>query len=259
MKRFAIPIALALALGAAFQLTSSPKSTPPAQAQDLSGTNLWQTHMAIRRLTMRNTSAASVVRNPLWISRENSSGFADSNVYRRGSLSGTAYDTTIGYDTSDFPFPPTLGPTQSNAVADTSSVPWFIVRVEQDSVATGPYVFSGTSGNNSAIVLDSIRVAVEQSYDGINWFACSGTPTHRFDTVYLTSGQDGLQSPTLIGVENSFGEDMEVVPFYCHPSLAVNNQVIVNRTLAFGGPYIRFIIGMRASGQFRIEALTWAH
>lgn len=252
MKRFAIPtIALAIALGTMIQLATAPKSVQVAGAQDLSGVNLWQTHFLGRRLTMRNTSAASVARNPLWTARENSSGFADSTVFRRGATTATAYDTTIGYDTSDFPLPPHIGPA-SAAPGDTSGL-WLILRVSQDSVATGPYVFTGTSG------LDSVRIAAEYSYDGTNWFSCSGTPTRRFDVVYMTSGQDGLQNVTLIGVENSPGEDAALVSLCAVPSLVSSNSFTINRTLAFAGTYVRFIIGEDASGQFKVEALTWAH
>lgn len=222
------------------------------RAQDVSGSQI--TQFEWKRLTMRNTTAANATAlNRNWAAREGvTAGFTDSTVFRRGVTTRTVYDTTLAYPVSAWPFPPTLGSSLANAVADTSSVPWLLLRVRQDSVATGPYAFTGTSG------LDSVRVAIEHSNDGINWLSCPGTPTHRFDTVFLTSGQDGLQSPTIIGVEASPGEDEVYIPLRCHSSQATSNSWIVNRTVCFTGGWVRLIVGGAYSGQFAIELGSWA-
>ena len=228
-------------------------TTVPALAQHTSGTPrdgelVWNT------LYMRNTSAASVARDPNWTTKGSCqtcapSGFADSSVYRRGATTRTLYDTTRAVRLPDVPWAPNFGNVAMNAAAtDTTYLPSFYLRVKQDTTS---YSFSGTSG------LDSVRVAAEVTYDGINWFSCQGTPTQRFDTVFMTSGQDGLQSPTIIGVEASPGEDMAQFVFKCHPSTCVDNVRIVNRSLCLYNGWTRFIIGGAASGQFTVEMGTW--
>ena len=203
-------------------------------------------------LWIRSTTAAStVVREQNWAKGGHGqpvTGFGDSVVIRRaGAL--TAYDTSAAYRTELFAFPSNLGPSLSNALVDTSSVPWLFIRLRQDSISFGtPTLTHG---------LDSIRVAAETSQDGINWFSCPGTNTRRFDTVFLTSGQDGLQNPTLIGVEASPGEDAAFVTLSCHPSQAVTNSFILNRTLCMAGAYVRFIFGGDYNGQFVAEMGRW--
>ena len=205
-----------------------------------------------RPLWMRNTSAASVVREANWAKGGKGGsvvGFADSIYFRRGATTATAYDTSATYRLADFSFAPVLGNTPSNAAAtDTTNIPWIIIRVQQDTLQGA---FSGTSG------LDTIRIAAEVSYDGVNWFSTSGTPTRLFDTVYMTSGQDGRQSVTLIGVEATPGEDAALVSLTCHPGETTGGTRIINRGLCFTETYVRFIIGMDASGQFTALVGAW--
>jgi len=200
-------------------------------------------------LVMRSTSAASVARNAFWPSAKGSSGFADSIVFRRGVDTRTVYDTTMGYHASYFRFPPTFGQVLQNALVDTTTTPWLMVRVRQDTLQYGGTTI--TSG------LDSVRVGAQVSPDGINWTSVSGTPTQRFDTVFMTSGQDGVQAATLIGVEDNPGADLASVKLSCHPSQAAVDDHIINRTLCLCGQYIRFIIGGGYSGQFVVEAGRW--
>lgn len=247
MKRTAL-FALLAGLGLA---SLSPPT--PALAQDVSAQEE-NARLSFSAIVMRSTNASLVARNPFWPAKTNSVGFLDSTVFRRAA-SLTAYDTSAAYLTADFPFPPNFGPTVANvSTTDTSSVPWFMIRVKQDTTSAQ----WATSGMTSAS-LDSFRVAVEHSYDGVTWFSCPGTPTRRFDTVYMTSGQDGLQSPTLIGVEGSPGEDAGLIQFSCVPSTATTNAFIVNRSLCLTGEWVRFIFGGDVNGQFAPEIGTWAN
>ncbi len=224
----------------------------PAHAQQTSGTPRnsgfdWQT------LWMRNTSAASVAQQLNWTTKGSCttcspSGFADSSVFRRGATTATVYDTSRALRLLDIPWAPNFGNVQQSALTDSSSLPWLFARVRQDTTS---YSFTGSSS------LDSVRVAAEVSLDGITWFSCQGTNTQRFDTIYMTSGQDGLQSPTLIGVEASPGEDMAQFVFKCHPSTTVDNARITNRSLCMYNGYVRLIVGMDASGQFAVDIGTW--
>lgn len=239
---------LAALLAALFALTAAL----PVHAQRLSGSPRdagmdWQT------LYMRNTNAASAAQNLNWTVKGSCqacspTGYADSTVWRRGATTATLYDTTRALRLQDYPWAPNYGNVPMAALTDSSSLPWLILRVHQDSLS---YSFTGSSS------LDSVRVAAEVSLDGITWFSCQGTNTQRFDTVYMTSGQDGLQSPTLIGVEASPGEDMAQFVFKCHPSTTVDNARITNRSLCMYNGYVRFIIGMDATGQFTVDMGTW--
>lgn len=230
---------------------------PLAGAQSTSGTPRiggfdWQT------VYMRNTAAPTGVtaRDPNWTTRGSCqgcspTGFADSTVFRRGATTATVYDTSRAISFSTLPWAPNFGNVAMNAAAtDTTYMPQFYLRVLQDTTSLA---FSGSSA------LDSVRVAVEVSYDGINWFSNQGTNTQRFDTVYMTSGQDGLQSPTLIGVEASAGEDMTQFVFKCHPQLTTDNARITNRSLCLYNGWARFVVGMDASGQFKLELGTWVN
>jgi hypothetical protein len=226
----------------------------PAHAQGVSAATSWQAEFSWEPLVMRSQAAAStVVRQQFWAAAQGTSGFADSLVFRRGATTATVYDTTMGYRTHKFGFPPNLGPGLSNALVDTSSVPWVVIRVRQD---TTQYQFATGTGLTSS-ALDSVRVGAEHSYNGIVWYSCSGTNTYRFDTVFFTSGEDGLQSPSLIGVEGVNSEDAASVVLKCHPSQAVLGAQITNRTLCFAGEYVRFIIGGDYTGQFVVEAGSW--
>ena len=206
------------------------------------------------RLYVRNTAAATVAHNPNWATTNagcitcSPTGFADSSVFRRGATTLTAYDTTRAIRLQDVQWSPNFGATPSNALTDSSSLPWLFLRLGQDTTS---YSFSGTSA------LDSARIAVEVSQDGITWHSCQGTPTQIFDVNFMTAGQDGLQSPSLIGVEQSPGEDMVQFVFKCHPSTAVSNSRIANRSLCMYNGWARFIIGMDGSGQFKVDAGTW--
>jgi hypothetical protein len=231
----------------------------PAPAQELTGANNVGSGSYLKwsPLYMRNTTAAALIaRNPNWAvgipGNPGSVAYTDSVVFRRGATTATVYDTSAAYPISSWPFPPNFGTTLSNALVDTSSVPWIVVRVRQDSTTFG----SSTTPTSS---LDSVRVAVEYSYDGISWNSCAGTPTYRFDVVFLTSGQDGVQNPTLIGVEAATAvEDAAAVILKCHPSQAgASGTVIVNRTLCMQGGFARFIIGGDYTGQYAVEVASW--
>jgi hypothetical protein len=223
----------------------------PVFAQHTSGTPR-DAEMTWNTLFMRSTSAAAAAQQP-WIVKGSCqscspSGYADSSVWRRGATTATVYDTTRALRLTEIPWAPNFGNTAMNALTDSTYLPWAYLRVRQDTTS---YSFAGTSG------LDSVRVAAEVSLDGVQWFSCQGTNTQRFDVVYMTSGQDGLQSPTLIGVEASPGEDMAQFVLKCHPSTTVDNVRITNRSLCLYNGYVRFIIGMDASGQFAIDLGTW--
>lgn len=206
-------------------------------------------------LKMRNTSASSVARDPNWATPGFSpSGFADSVVFRRGVQTRTVYDTTAAFWANSYPQPPNMSDL-TTAAAD-SILPWIIVRIEQDSVrtATDPLLFTGNSVLGGGT--DSVRIAVEHSPDGgRTWFSCSGTPTYRFDIVFMTSGQDGLQSPTLIGVEGSPGEDSASIPIKSR--VLTSNAYINNFNLPYIGEPLRIIIGGAYSGQFKISVGHW--
>lgn len=206
---------------------------------------------AFTTLRMRNTAASATARDPNWATIGNSpSGFVDSVVFRRGATTATVYDTSVAFEANDYTLPPNMA-TMNAAVGDTV-LPWIFLRVRQDSVRTSndPLLFTGSSS------LDSVRFAVEHSPDGgRTWFSCPGTPTYRFDAVYMTSGQDGLQSPTLIGVESSPGEDVAIVPIKA--SSPNGNAYIVNRNLPYVNEKLRLIIGMDATGQFQLEVGHW--
>lgn len=246
MKRIA-------SLFAAIALAVLAFYSPPASAQDLSGSPR-PYRLEFETVYMRNTTAASAVaRNPFWtapISLNGANGFTDSLVFRRGATTRTVYDTTVAFPTAKFNYPPNLGRTATSAVLDSTDNPWLVLRVSQDTTS---YSFAGTSGGAA----DSIRFAAEYSYDGINWFSCTGTPTVRFDVVFMTSGQDGLQSPTIFGVEASPGEDAVTVVLRAHPGALAGNAFIVNRTLPYAGKWCRFIVGGAYSGQYKFEIASW--
>lgn len=236
----------------------------PVFAQALSGTNnpdgAW--HLEWKVMYMRNTNAptGTVVRNPNWAAFApglTGIGYLDSTVFRRAATTRTVYDTSAAYRTDEFPLPPGFGSTLGNAVVDTSSIPWIALKVHQDSLSYATVVNGTVTPPVMTTALDSIRVAAEYSYDGINWFSCTGTNTRRFDTVFMTSGADGLQSPTIFGVEASPGEDAAYITLSCHPSQFSSNAFILNRTLCMVGGYVRFIFGGAAIGQFAVDVGTW--
>jgi hypothetical protein len=219
----------------------------PVSAQDLSGTR--ESRLAYETMIMRSTNAASAVALPAWNVPQGHSAFLDSSVFRRGATTRTVYDTSMAYARAHFAFPPILAPGLGLAVQD-SVLPWIVVRVGQDTTS---YAFAGTSGG----VTDTIRVAIEWSDDGNNWFRMPGTPTHRFDTVFMTSGQDGLQSPTLFGVEIAPGQDRVEIPIKCRQSTYNGADFITNLTSCMAGNYLRFIIGGAYSGQYKLSIASW--
>lgn len=207
--------------------------------------------MVFTVLKMRNTAASTVARDPNWATvGQSPTGFADSSVFRRAGTR-TSYDTSAAFFAQDYPLPPNLA-SLTTAFSDTL-LPWIMIRVEQDSVraSVDPLLFSGTTS------LDSIRVAIEHSPDGgRTWFTCSGTPTYRFDTVFMTSGQDGTQSPTLIGVESIGPEDSATIPIQAlRPT---TNAYIVNKNVPYIGEPLRIIVGAgAATGQLKLEIGHW--
>lgn len=194
------------------------------------------------------TTSSSGVLNPVWLKN---ASHIDSTVFRKGSLTITSrFDTTAAYAFNRFPFPPNIAQSGylPSAVGD-SIQPWFFLRVHQDS----------TTGNFALPCgLDSVRAAVEVSNDRVNWYSCSGTPTYRFDTVFMTSGQDGLQNPTVIGVELLGFSDDVLIPFKV--GLIASNgatALIANKLLYGQYDYFRLIIGGDYIGQFAAEILRW--
>lgn len=232
--------AAALALVAVFV-------SPDVGAQNLSGTNT--ASLKYERLIMRNTNAASAVALPAWTAPQAHTAFLDSSVFRRGATTRTVYDTTMAYPRSKFAFPPQNGLGLPAALQD-SILPWIIFKVGQDTTS---YSFAGTSGGAT----DTFRVAVEWSWDGQQWFSCTGTPTYRFDTVFMTSGQDGLQSPTLFGVEIGPGQDFAEIPFKCRQSTFNGAGFITNTQSCMAGNYLRFIVGGAYSGQYAVSVAHW--
>ena len=228
---------------------------PPAMAQLASGMPR-STGLDWTRLYMRNTAATSTARDPNWTTRGSCqtcspSGFADSSVFRRGATTRTVYDTTRALDLRTVPWAPNFGNVAMNALTDSTYLPWLYMRVLQDTTSV---TFSGASS------LDSVFVGAEVSLNGIDWFTCQGTPTQRFAINFFTSSPaDGAQAPALIGQEASPGEDMAQFVFKCHPFTTVDNIRITNRSLCFWNGYVRFIIGMAASGQFGVDVGTWAN
>lgn len=243
MKRFVVPLIALFAL----------LSPLIARAQHSEAQN-WGTFISFHTVWMRNTSAAAVARQGNWsvggFSGGTTSGFADSSVFRRGAATATLYDTSCAIPVVTIPLPPLFGAGFPAALQD-SVLPWFIFRVGQDTLAYG-------SGATTTTGMDSIRVAVEVSYDGVDWYAMGGTPTTRFDTVYLTTGSDGTQSPTLVGVEVTPGMDHADVSFKCRASTYDGVGTIMNLE-ACQYPFIRFIIGIDSSGQYKVEIGTWAN
>jgi hypothetical protein len=242
--------------------------SPPASAD----------HLTWSRLVMRNTTAASAVVLPLWTSTLNDPGYADSTVFRRGATTRTLMDTTIAYHVDAWNLPPTFayrgasygaraakfnggavtaqfGQVDSVVVDTTDNTPWILVRVRQDSsYATGhPYAFTGTTA------VDSILVAAQYSYDGINWLSVSGTPTRAFIATTVATAEDGLQPPVLTALEVSPGADAAEVALQCQPELRVAGAaLIINRTLCIAGAWVRFLIGVTdGSGQFCAELGEW--
>lgn len=195
---------------------------------------------------LRSTSAASVAQQRFWAASRNTAGFADSTVFRKASATITSrLDTTMAYSTSRFGLPPSIG---AFTTQTDSTQAWLVVRVRQDTTS---YAYASNS------VMDSVHVSAEYSYNGINWFSCSGTPTYRFDVNFIASGEDGLQNTSLIGVENSPGEDAAHV-VYKHVSALLGAQAfIVNKQLPFAGNYIRFIVGGDTLGQFTVDLGFW--
>ena len=178
----------------------------------------------------------------------NHASFLDSLVFRRGVTTATVYDTSIGMSSSSFPFPPGLG-TAAIAGIDTIGTPWIAIRVGQDTTSFG---FTATSG------MDSVRVGVEYSYDGANWYPAAGTPTRRFDTVFFTSGASGTQAVSLIGVEGVPGQDAATVTFGCHQgTIALIEPWNVGRALCWANARLRFLIGGDYTGQFKVEVGHW--
>lgn len=227
---------------------------------------------------LRNTSAAtgSVVRQPNWAFGTSHGGttvgFADSTVFRKGATTNALTDTSIAYKVDDFAFPPTLhtrggqygsrnaahslangvaGNAQDSVIVDTTdATPWLAIRVRQDTTS---YAFSGSTG------LDSAGVAAQISYDGINWFSVSGSPTRAFVSVAITSGEDGLQPPLMTATESSPGVDAVQFDLQCQPTVFnVGTAFILNRTLCMAGAYVRFLVSaMDGSGQWKVELGHW--
>jgi len=221
-----------------------------SHAQGLSQSYDWKTIMTWRPMWMRGTSASTVAQNRVWsaggFTGGQTQGFVDSIAFRKiGTL--TAYDTSAAFPREHFHYPPQIGAAMGAAVQD-SIFPWIVVRVRQDTLS---YSWTGATG------LDSVRVAIEYSYDGVDWFSCSGTNTYRHDTVFLTTGADGLQSPTLIGVEGTPGEDAVVIPFQCRLSQFKANSFITNVSACVAGNFLRFIVGGDGIGQFKAEYASW--
>lgn len=242
-------------------LTLLSLAIPLAASAQQPATQGFGSQITFRPLWMRNTSAASnIARQANWAfggetGQPTAGAFADSTVFRRGAGTRTAYDTTVAIARANIAFPPFFGPGFSATARADTLAPWFVLRIEQDTLS---YSFSGTSGGNSTA--DSIRVAVEYSYDGISWFSMPGTPTYRFDTVFLTSGGDGLQSPTIFGVEDVPGGDCVQIPFKCDMGVAAvwgGGNYIMNLTGCTAGTYMRFIFGSATIGQWKASIGTW--
>lgn len=219
-------------------------AAPPAHAQDLSG--LKPSQLFPMPMLFHNTNAGSVARNAAWNAKI---GYLDSTVFRHASALPTSYDTTISYSIpKDFPLPPTFGPAYIPSIAD-SLFPWIFVKFAQDTTS---YAFTATSG------MDSVRVWAEFSNDNVNWYTAAGTPTYRFDVVFATSGADGLQSPTLIGVEQLGGMDEAVIPFKCRVNQSNGAaSTILNAPFIGQWEFVRFIFGGDYIGQFKATAYRW--
>ena len=219
------------------------------QAQALSGSS---SKFVYGLAAMRNTSAASVAVETNWAEGgafQPATGFVDSSVFRRGGTSQTAYDTTAAYHISQFPFPPDVQ--YQGGIGDTADVAWLKIRVEQDTIS---YAFVGTS------TMYSIKVGAEISSDGNNWIGVDGTNTRAFSAVYFTSGQDGTQAPALLAGEPNAAADAAEVLLFCVPGLELVSSLtpILMRTLCQAGDvWVRFLIGMDGSGQYRVKIGQW--
>lgn len=239
MKRFVQLIAAITLLAVAFY-------SPPASAQNLSGTNTAQ--LVPMPVTFHNTTAGTgIARNPAWNAKI---GYADSTVFRHASALPTSYDTSTSYPLTAFPFPPTFGPAYIPSIADTL-FPWIVVKFAQDTVS-----YIGSPAGTSA--MDSVRVWMEFSNDQVNWYTATGTPTYRFDVVFATSGADGLQSPTLIGVELLPGSDDAMIPIKARLNQTNGASALILNSVAAGQySFVRFIFGGDYIGQFKADILRW--
>ena len=249
MKRFVALLFLAASVLYVPIAGAAINQMAPAKAYPLSGTTP-NAGMVPLQLKFRNTTAASsVARNALWTAL---SGYTDSTVFRHASALPTSYDTTISYPFTSLGLPPTFGPGYVPAIGD-SLFPIAILRFGQDTLSYGAVA----SGITSA--LDSVRVALQVSDDNVNWYTCSGTPTYRFDTVFMTSDPvDGLQDPTLVGVELASMVDAVVIPFKCRLNQTNGaTAMIANSPFLGQWRYFRFVFGGDYIGQFGAELLRW--
>lgn len=222
-----------------------------ASAQEISGTSLFQTRIVWQRLDFRNTSAATTARVANWAAPKNTIGFADSNVYRKGTAGLTTYDTTMAYPVQSFAIPNGAFAQQVTG-ADTLIVPWLIIRMRQDTTSNVATLGAVPTA------LDSFRVGAQVSMDGVNWVNANGTPTRAFDSVYFTSSEDGTQLVDLAAAEPVLGADFAQVTLGCTPSTVVaGGSPIINKTLCLCGMYVRFIFGNDGVGQFAVDAGTF--
>jgi len=222
-----------------------------SQAQELSAYGPTGARLFPMQVKFRNTTAgSSVARNPVW---DGANGYTDSLVFRHASALPTSYDTSIVYALAKFPLPPTISSGgYIPSIADTL-LPWIAVRFAQDTTAYGAPVAGITSG------MDSVRVGIEFSNDKVNWFSAAGTPTYRFDTVFFTSGADGLQSPSLVGVELLGAIDDAMIPIKCRVNQTNGASTVILNSIAIGQwQYARFLFGGDYIGQFKADIFYWS-
>lgn len=218
-----------------------------ATAQELSGVGASGARLFPMQVKFRNTTAASTVAlSSAW---NVDAGRTDSLVFRKAAAAPTSYDTSMSYNISRFPLPPTMGPAYIPSIADTL-FPWIVVKFAQDTTS---YAFA----NNS--IMDSVRVGIEFSDNNVDWFSATGTPTYRFDTVFFTSGSDGLQSPSLIGVELLGAIDGAMIPIKARVNQTNGASAVILNSVAIGQyKYMRFLFGGDYTGQFKADLLYWS-
>jgi len=223
-----------------------------ASAQEVSGTNQEGARLFPLQVKFHNTTAASsVVRNAAWNAQ---SGYTDSLVFRKASAAPTSYDTSVTYVISKFPLPPTFGPAYIPSIADTL-LPWIIVKFAQDTTAYA----DGTAGSGRTSAMDSVRVWAEFSNDNINWFSATGTPTYRFDVAFVTTGADGLVSPSLVGVELGPPADDAMVPIKVRLNQTNGASALILNSITVGPySYMRLLFGGDYIGQFKADILYWS-
>lgn len=177
---------------------------------------------------------------------QNSCGFTDSIVIRRGATTYALVDTSGGISTSTWALPPSWGTLNTNGTAntDTSSNVWAIVY------------FGKTANSAFTAGFDSMMVAFQVSWDGGTWYTASGQPTTIYDDEPTPHNQTAL-----VGRELTTGQDNGMVVLRASPNLiwALNggSNLIANKALPFAAPYMRLLVHGDMTGEYALSIGHW--